>query len=159
MAPNPARCANSSVMNDILGIDLLGTRSLVITDVHRTRPPGAAGWAFVVLLRQLYYICQPSEVLIAGLRRTTGSGQGGVSHREGGAASCAEEDKADQQHDHRPEGGQRLPGEDSLNVSGVANIKISDEPEIHNAIERLIGKSQDEIHTSPRRRWRGICAV
>ena len=30
---------------------------------------GAAGlWAFVVLLRQLYYICQPSEVLIfAGL--------------------------------------------------------------------------------------------
>ena len=38
---------------------------------------GAAGiWAFVVLLRQLYYICQPSEVLIfAGLKRTTGSGQ------------------------------------------------------------------------------------
>ena len=28
------------------------------------------------LLRQLYYICQPSEVLIfAGLRRRTGSGQ------------------------------------------------------------------------------------
>ena len=33
-----------------------------------------------------------------------------------------------------------------LNVSGVANIKISgDEPGIHNAIERLIGKDQDEI--------------
>ena len=33
-----------------------------------------------------------------------------------------------------------------LNVAGVANIKISgDEPGIHNAIERLIGKSQDEI--------------
>ena len=33
-----------------------------------------------------------------------------------------------------------------LNVSGVANIKISgDEPGIHNAIERLIGKNQDEI--------------
>ena len=32
---------------------------------------GAAGaWAFVALLRQLYYICQPSEVLIfSGLRR------------------------------------------------------------------------------------------
>ena len=32
---------------------------------------GAAGlWAFIILLRQLYYICQPSEVLIfAGLRR------------------------------------------------------------------------------------------
>ena len=38
---------------------------------------GAAGlWAFIILLRQLYYICQPSEVLIfAGLRRDTGSGQ------------------------------------------------------------------------------------
>ena len=38
---------------------------------------GAAGlWAFILLLRQLYYICQPSEVLIfAGLRRRTGSGQ------------------------------------------------------------------------------------
>jgi flotillin len=33
-----------------------------------------------------------------------------------------------------------------LNVSGVANIKISgEEPGIHNAIERLIGKSQDDI--------------
>ena len=38
---------------------------------------GAAGlWAFVVLLRQLYYICQPSEVLIfAGLTKTTGDGR------------------------------------------------------------------------------------
>ncbi len=38
---------------------------------------GAAGlWAFVVLLRQLYYICQPSEVLIfAGLGKTTGDGR------------------------------------------------------------------------------------
>jgi flotillin len=34
-----------------------------------------------------------------------------------------------------------------LNVSGVANIKISgEEPSIDNAIERLIGKSQEEIH-------------
>ena len=33
-----------------------------------------------------------------------------------------------------------------MNVAGVANIKISgDEPGIHNAIERLIGKSQDDI--------------
>ena len=33
-----------------------------------------------------------------------------------------------------------------LNVSGVANIKISgDEPGIHNAIERLIGKTQEQI--------------
>ena len=33
---------------------------------------GAAGiWAFVTMLKQLYFICQPSEVLIfAGLSRT-----------------------------------------------------------------------------------------
>ena len=38
---------------------------------------GVAGlWAFVVMLRQLYFICQPSEVLIfAGLSRTTGDGR------------------------------------------------------------------------------------
>ena len=37
---------------------------------------GAGVWAFIVLLKKLYYICQPSEALIfAGLRRTTGSGQ------------------------------------------------------------------------------------
>ena len=52
---------------------------------------GAAGiWAFVVLLRQLYYICQPSEVLIfAGLRRTTGSGQTVGYRTVRGAAPCA----------------------------------------------------------------------
>ena len=38
---------------------------------------GAAGLcAFVVLLRQLYFICQPSEVLIfSGLSRNTGDGR------------------------------------------------------------------------------------
>ena len=36
---------------------------------------GGGLWAFVTLLRKLYYICQPSEVLIfAGLRRRTADG-------------------------------------------------------------------------------------
>jgi len=116
---------------------------------------GAAGlWAFIILLRQLYYICQPSEVLIfAGLRRRTGSGQN-VGYRtvRGGSAlriPVLEEvmrlDLSNMIIDLRVENAYSKGGI-PLNVSGVANIKISgDEPGIHNAIERLIGKSQDEI--------------
>ena len=116
---------------------------------------GAAGaWAFVALLRQLYYICQPSEVLIfSGLRRHTGSGQQ-VGYRtvRGGSAlriPVLEEvtrlDLSNMTIDLRVENAYSKGGI-PLNVSGVANIKISgDEPGIHNAIERLIGKEQDEI--------------
>ena len=116
---------------------------------------GAAGlWAFIVLLRQLYYICQPSEVLIfAGLRRRTGSGNT-VGYRtvRGGSAlriPVLEEvmrlDLSNMIIDLRVENAYSKGGI-PLNVTGVANIKISgDEPSIHNAVERLIGKSQDEI--------------
>ena len=116
---------------------------------------GAAGlWAFIVLLRQLYYICQPSEVLIfAGLRRRTGSGNT-VGYRtvRGGSAlriPVLEEvmrlDLSNMIIDLRVENAYSKGGI-PLNVTGVANIKISgDEPGIHNAVERLIGKSQDDI--------------
>ena len=116
---------------------------------------GAAGlWAFVVLLRQLYYICQPSEVLIfAGLSKTTGDGRK-VGYRtvRGGSAlriPVLEEvmrlDLSNMIIELRVENAYSKGGI-PLNVAGVANIKISgDEPGIHNAIERLIGKSQDEI--------------
>ena len=116
---------------------------------------GAAGaWAFVALLRQLYYICQPSEVLIfAGLRRRIGSGQQ-VGYRtvRGGSAlriPVLEEvmrlDLSNMTIDLRVENAYSKGGI-PLNVSGVANIKISgDEPGIHNAIERLIGKELAEI--------------
>ena len=116
---------------------------------------GAAGlWAFVVLLRQLYYICQPSEVLIfAGLGKTTGDGRK-VGYRtvRGGSAlriPVLEEvmrlDLSNMIIELRVENAYSKGGI-PLNVAGVANIKISgDEPGIHNAIERLIGKSQDEI--------------
>ena len=116
---------------------------------------GAAGlWAFIVLLRQLYYICQPSEVLIfAGLGKTTGDGRK-VGYRtvRGGSAlriPVLEEvmrlDLSNMIIELRVENAYSKGGI-PLNVAGVANIKISgDEPGIHNAIERLIGKSQDDI--------------
>ena len=116
---------------------------------------GAAGlWAFVVMLRQLYFICQPSEVLIfAGLSRTTGDGRK-VGYRtvRGGSAlripvleDVMRLDLSNMIIELRVENAYSKGGI-PLNVAGVANIKISgDEPGIHNAIERLIGKSQDDI--------------
>jgi flotillin len=117
---------------------------------------GAAGlWAFIVLLRQLYYICQPSEALIfSGLRRTTSSGQsvgyrtvrGGSSLRSPLLENVMRLDLSNMIIDLRVENAYSKGGV-PLNVSGVANIKISgEEPSIDNAIERLIGKSQEEIH-------------
>ena len=110
--------------------------------------------AFLVLLRQLYYICQPSEVLIfAGLRRHTASGEViGYRTVRGGSAlrfPLLEEvmklDLSNMIIELRVENAYSKGGI-PLNVAGVANIKISgDEPGIHNAIERLIGKSQKEI--------------
>ncbi|MAR06858.1 MAG: flotillin family protein [Cyanobium sp. NAT70] len=116
---------------------------------------GIAGvWAFIVLLRQLYYICQPSEVLIfAGLPNRTGAGDKiGYRTVRGGSAlriPVVEEvmrlDLSNMIIDLRVESAYSKGGV-PLNVSGVANIKISgEEPGIHNAIERLIGKTQDEI--------------
>ncbi|QNJ03350.1 flotillin family protein [Synechococcus sp. PROS-U-1] len=116
---------------------------------------GAAGlWAFIILLRQLYYICQPSEVLIfAGLRRRTGSGQtvgyrtvrGGSSLRIPVLEEVMRLDLSNMIIDLQVENAYSKGGI-PLNVTGVANIKISgDEPGIHNAVERLIGKSQEEI--------------
>ena len=116
---------------------------------------GVAGlWAFVVMLRQLYFICQPSEVLIfAGLSRTTGDGRR-VGYRtvRGGSAlripvleDVMRLDLSNMIIELRVENAYSKGGI-PLNVAGVANIKISgDEPGIHNAIERLIGKTQDEI--------------
>ena len=116
---------------------------------------GAAGlFAFVVLLRQLYFICQPSEVLIfSGLSRNTGDGRR-VGYRtvRGGSAlripvleDVMRLDLSNMIIELRVENAYSKGGI-PLNVAGVANIKISgDEPGIHNAIERLIGKTQDEI--------------
>ena len=116
---------------------------------------GAAGiWAFVTMLKQLYFICQPSEVLIfAGLSRTTGDGRK-VGYRtvRGGSAlripvleDVMRLDLSNMIIELRVDNAYSKGGI-PLNVAGVANIKISgDEPGIHNAIERLIGKTQDEI--------------
>ncbi|MDJ0578010.1 MAG: SPFH domain-containing protein [Xenococcaceae cyanobacterium MO_234.B1] len=110
-----------------------------------------AGW-FVI--RKLYYICQPSEILIFAGTKTRSSDGKEVGYRlvKGGSSiripMLEEAFKMDLTNmiielkvaNAYSKGG--IP----LTVEGVANIKIAgEEPTIHNAIERLLGKSRKEI--------------
>ena len=110
-----------------------------------------AGW-FVI--RNLYYICQPSEILIFAGTKTRSSERQEVGYRlvKGGSSiripMLEEAFKMDLTNmiielkvsNAYSKGG--IP----LTVEGVANIKIAgEEPTIHNAIERLLGKSRQAI--------------
>ncbi|MDJ0650563.1 MAG: SPFH domain-containing protein [Xenococcaceae cyanobacterium MO_188.B19] len=110
-----------------------------------------AGW-FVI--RNLYYICQPSEILIFAGTKTRSSNGKEVGYRlvKGGSSirvpMLEEAFKMDLTNmiielkvsNAYSKGG--IP----LTVEGVANIKIAgEEPTIHNAIERLLGKSRKQI--------------
>lgn len=111
----------------------------------------AAGWW---VIRNLYYICQPTEVLIfAGSRTPTGDGNS-VGYRlvKGGSGiqiplieKTFRMDLTNMIIELRvvnafSKGG--IP----LTVEGVANIKIAgEEPIIYNAIERLLGKPRKDI--------------
>lgn len=110
-----------------------------------------AGW-FVI--RNLYYICQPSEILIFAGTKTRSSDGKDVGYRlvKGGSSirvpMLEEAFKMDLTNmiielkvsNAYSKGG--IP----LTVEGVANIKIAgEEPTIHNAIERLLGKSRKQI--------------
>ncbi|MGK7909239.1 MAG: flotillin family protein [Synechococcus sp.] len=125
---------------------------------------GASTGAGILIIRNLYYICQPSEVLIfaGGKRSTTGGRKVGYRLVKGGSSlrtpllerafrmditNSIIELKVSNAYSR---------GGIPLNVSGVANIKIAgDEPTIHNAIERLLGKSRAEIETIARETLEG----
>lgn len=115
---------------------------------------GVGAGTGALAIRNLYYICQPSEVLIfAGSRRPLLEDRS-VGYRlvKGGSSlrvpllerafrmnltNMIIELKVINAYS---KGG--IP----LTVNGVANIKIAgEEPTIHNAIERLLGKSRKEI--------------
>lgn len=110
-----------------------------------------AGW---FMIRNLYYICQPSEILIfAGTKTKDQEGKevgyrlvkGGSSIRTPMLEQAFRMDLTNmiielQVSNAYSKGG--IP----LTVEGVANIKIAgEEPTIHNAIERLLGKSRKQI--------------
>ena len=115
---------------------------------------GLGTGAGILVIRNLYYICQPSEVLIfAGSSTKTSTGnkvgyrlvKGGSSIRVPLLEKAFRMDLSNMIIELKvsnvySKGG--IP----LNVEGVANIKIAGEdPIIHNALERLLGKSRQEI--------------
>lgn len=114
---------------------------------------GGAG-TITLVIKNLYYICQPSEILIFAGSRQAVAGEKTVGYRlvKGGSSirkpllekvfrmnltNMIIELKVTNAYS---KGG--IP----LKVDGVANIKVAgEEPTIHNAIERLLGKSQKQI--------------
>jgi flotillin len=112
-----------------------------------------AGASFFVI-RNCYFICQPSEVLIFAGNRTRISEDREVGYRlvKGGSSiqiplieRAFRMDLTNMIIELRVSNAYSKGGI-PLAVEGVANIKIAgEEPTIHNAIERLLGKSRKEI--------------
>ncbi|MBD0335678.1 MAG: flotillin family protein [Cyanobacteria bacterium Co-bin13] len=114
---------------------------------------GATG-GIVLVVRNLYHICQPSEVLIfSGDTRTVSDGRkvgyrlvkGGSSIRKPLLEKTFRMELTNMIIDLKVTNAYSKGGI-PLKVDGVANIKIAgEEPAIHNAIERLLGKSREQI--------------
>lgn len=112
-----------------------------------------AGASFLVI-RNFYYICQPSEVLIFAGNRTQVADGKEVGYRlvKGGSSiqiplleRTFRMDLTNMIIELRVSNAYSKGGI-PLTVEGVANIKIAgEEPTIHNAIERLLGKSRKDI--------------
>jgi flotillin len=115
---------------------------------------GIGTGAGLLVIRNYYHICQPSEVLIfAGGRRPTSTGKtvgyrlvkGGSSLRLPLVEQVHRMDLTNMIIDLKVVNAYSKGGV-PLIVEGVANIKIAgEEPIIHNAIERLLGKKRKEI--------------
>ncbi|MEA5452146.1 SPFH domain-containing protein [Leptolyngbya sp. CCNP1308] len=124
---------------------------------------GATG-SLLLIIKNLYYICQPSEVLIfSGDRRTVGDGhsvgyrlvKGGSSIRKPLLEKTFRMELTNMIIELKVANAYSRGGI-PLNVDGVANIKIAgEEPAIHNAIERLLGKSREEIEKIARETLEG----
>lgn len=124
---------------------------------------GATG-SIALIIKNLYYICQPSEVLIfAGDRRTVGDDRkvgyrlvkGGSSIRKPLLEKTFRMELTNMIIELRVTNAYSKGGI-PLQVDGVANIKIAgEEPTIHNAIERLLGKSREEVEKIARETLEG----
>jgi len=114
---------------------------------------GATGSLWLII-KNLYYICQPNEVLIfSGDRLTLSDGRrvgyrlvkGGSSLRKPLLEKAFRMELTNMIIELRVTNAYSKGGI-PLKVDGVANIKIAgEEPSIHNAIERLLGKSREQI--------------
>lgn len=123
-----------------------------------------ASSGIVFVIKSLYHICQPSEVLIfAGDNRPLEDGRqvgyrlvkGGSSIRKPLLEKTFRMELTNMIIDLRVANAYSKGGI-PLMVDGVANIKIAgEEPTIHNAIERLLGKSRQEIEKIARETLEG----
>jgi len=112
---------------------------------------GGAGW---LMIKNFYYICQPSEMLIfAGPNTKDNEGKilgyrlvkGGSSIKMPLIEKTFRMDLTNMIIELKVTNAYSKGGI-PLNVEGVANIKIAgEEPTIHNAIERLLGKTRKQI--------------
>ncbi|MFB8792359.1 MAG: SPFH domain-containing protein [Potamolinea sp.] len=115
---------------------------------------GLGTGAGLFVIKNFYYICQPSEVLIFAGRRTELEDGQEIGYRlvKGGSSlqmplleRTFRMDLTNMIIDLRVVNAYSKGGI-PLTVEGVANIKIAGtEPTIHHAIERLLGKSRQEI--------------
>lgn len=122
-----------------------------------------AAIAILVIVRRLIHICAPNEVLIfsGGHRAVSGKQigyrlvQGGRGFRKPMLEQVDRIDLTNMIIDLRVTGAYSKGGI-PLNVEGVANVKIASiEPGINNAIERLLGKSRQEVMTIARETLEG----
>lgn len=114
---------------------------------------GGGSGIISLIIRNLYYICQPNEVLIfAGAQQRIGQKsvgyrlvKGGSSIRKPLVEKALRMDLTNMIIELKVTNAYSKGGI-PLQVDGVANIKVAgEEPAIHNAIERLLGKSRKEI--------------
>lgn len=115
---------------------------------------GLGTGAGLVVIRNFYYICQPSEILIFAGNRTPVQDRQSVGYRlvKGGSSlqiplleRTFRMDLTNMIIELRVANAYSKGGI-PLTVEGVANIKLAgEEPTIHNAIERLLGKSRKEV--------------
>jgi flotillin len=117
---------------------------------------GIGTYSSSLVIKNLYYICQPSEILIlAGTRSKLNDQQnksvgyrlvkGGSSLRLPLLEEAFRMELTNMIIDLRVSNAYSKGGI-PLTVEGIANIKIAgEEPIIHNAIERLLGKTRKEI--------------
>ena len=120
--------------------------------------------AIVLVVKNVLYVCQPNEVLVfSGRARQTREGRS-VGYRivKGGRTLRVPLIETVDRMDltniiiEVTVRGAYSKGGIPLTVQGVANIKIpGEEPLIHNALERFLGKSRDEIRKIARETLEG----
>ncbi len=114
---------------------------------------GVAALALVLMIKNILYVCQPNEVLVfSGRRRVVGGRELGYRIIKGGRAlrvplieTVSRMDLTNMIIEVTVKNAYSKGGIPLL-VQGVANIKVpGEEPLIHNALERFLGRSREDI--------------